>query len=801
MRTLWQDIRYGSRTLARNPGFAVVVVLILGLGIGATTSVFSIVDGVLLRALPYQDPEQLAMVFSTYPKWNEKRSITSGMNFMDWQKQSQSFEELAVLRSEGTIYQHEDGTDHIEGMCVSTNLFHLLGWEALVGRTFLPEETWPNDHYIVLGYDFWQRRMSGDEAILGKAIKLGGGGTAYTVVGIMPPGIRFLDARANAFVDFWIPVDRDLPETEMGGRGCLRWDVVGRLQSGCGIKHAQAEMDGITERIAKAEFSDPTDAPGVNIVPLHAYVVGDTRSLILLAAGAAAFVLLIACANVVNLLLARGLARRREMATRATLGAGWPRLLCQAMTESVLLSLAGGIVGILLAIVGVAVFRAIAPHDMARLEEVRINLGTLVFALGIVLLTGVIVGLVPALRACRPDLHEAIKADSRGTTLEFGRRRLASLFVASEVSLSLILLVSSGLLINSLSRLLLLDPGYRTHNILTINVENMRADNPYVLLERAKSLPGVRSAALIQGLPLCEIPGGSNILPEGRQESEIGQHVVAARIVSPGYFHAMGIALLDGRDFAEGDNKDSPDVTIINESLARRFWSGENPIGKKFEFGWAGAVVEIIGIARDTKSKALDAEPVLEAFLPARQRGTSSFSLVVATESDPANLVGSLRKEIQSIDVNAVIREVRTMEDIVGSTLAARRFLAVVLSVFSFVAVVLASFGIYGVIAHSVRQRTGEIGIRMALGATSGDVLRAVLREGFKLTVIGVVVGLAGALVLTRVVSTFLYDVSPTDPVTFLCTSLLLTGVALLASFIPARRAARIDPMVALRCE
>jgi predicted permease len=329
----------------------------------------------------------------------------------------------------------------------------------------------------------------------------------------------------------------------------------------------------------------------------------------------------------------------------------------------------------------------------------------------------------------------------------------------------------------------------------------MGGDSPRELLQHVRSLPGARSAALVNGLPLCEIPGGSNILPEGRQESEIGQHVVMAHIVSPGYFRVMGIPFLTGRDFTENDNRDSSAVTIINESLARRFWADEDPIGKKFEFGWAGAVVEIVGVVRDTRSTALDADPILEAFLPSQQKGTSRFSLVVATESDPTSLVAPLRKEIRLIDGNVVIRETRTMADIVAKTLAARRFLAIVLSVFSLVAVILASFGIYGVIAHSVRQRTPEIGIRMALGATSGDVLKTVLGQGLGLAAVGVTAGLVGALVLTRVMSSFLYGVSPTDPVTFACTSLLLTGIVLLASYVPARRAARIDPMAALRCE
>jgi len=801
MTTLLNDIKFGFRQSVRNPGFSVIVVLILALGIGAATSVFSIANGVLLRALPYKNPDRLVMLFSDYSKWGMKRAPVSGMNFLDWQEQNRSFEEMAVLRSMEMTYRHKDGTDLIEGMCVSTDLFALLGWEALVGRTFRSEETWPDHHYVVLGYDFWQRRLGGDEALLGKAITLGRSEQAYTVVGIMPSGIRFLEAEANALVDFWIPVDRDLPEIAMGGRGCLRWNVVGRLKPGISLRQAQAEMDTIVERIAKADSTDPSGAPAVNVVPLHAYVAGDTRLLILLAGGGAGCVLLIACANVITLLLARSLARRREIAMRAALGAGQLQLLRQLVTESLLLSLVGGALGLMLAVGGVAVFRAIAPADMARLHEIGVDPMTVVFALGVVLFIGVVVGLIPGLRTSWPDLNEALKADSGSATLRFGRRRLASLFVVTEMALSLILLISSGLLINSLSRLLRLDPGYRTENVLTLELENLRGDSPHEILQRARSMPGVRSAALIRGLPLCGILSGSNIVPEGKQESEIGKHSVTARIVTPGYFHAMGIPFLAGRDFSENDTRDSVRVTIINESLARRFWPNEDPVGKKFEFGWAGAVVEIIGVVRGTRSAALDADPILEAFLPLRQKGTSRLSLLVTTETDPTNLVGPLRREIRAIDANVVIRDIRTMADIVARTLAARRFLAVVLSVFSVSAVVLASFGIYGVIAHSVRQRAPEIGIRMALGARSSDVLRGVLKQGLKLTLVGGAVGLAGALALTRVVSSFLYAITPTDPMTFACTSLLLLGASLLATYVPARRASKIDPMEALRYE
>ena len=816
MGTLWQDVRFAVRLLVRSPGFTVVVVLILALGIGVTTAVFSVVYGVLLRPLPYEDPGRLVFLFSIK---SAQRRTSSRMTFLDWKSHSQSFEDMAVSSFISMTYGHEEGTDRVEGMCVSPNLFGLLGLEPLVGRTFRSQESWPNHHYVILGYDFWKQRFGGDESVLGRVIKLGPElamtpkEEAYTVVGVMPPGVRFLNTKSpilapsgtNRRVDFWVPLIRDVHKRRDSN---TFWDVVGRLKRGVSIAQAQAEMDTIAGRVAQEHYSDPAKAPGVEVVPVHAYTVGETRRFVLLAAGAAGFVVLIACANVANLLLVRSLGRRREMALRATLGAGRLRLARQVVTESMLLAVLGGASGLLFALWGTDVFRAIAPETVPRQSQVGIDTATLLFTGIAILLTGTIVGLVPAFRACRIGLSEAIKQGDRGVTMGLGWRRLAGLLVGGQLALSLTLLIGSGLLINSLTRLLLLDPGYRTQNILTMRIRNVRDDSCHEMLRRAESLPGVRAAALVCGLPLSgDLAPGGNVAAPDEVRSEVGRPEVKGRIVTPGYFKLMGIPFLAGRDFTEHDSLEAPAVTIISESLARLFWPGEDPIGKQFRVGWGAGIVEVVGVVGDTRSAALDAAAELETFLPGRQKygrfvyQIFGFRLLVATESHPKSLVAPLRKAVWSASKNAVICEIETMGEIVAGTLAVRRFVTVVLSVFSLAAVILAVLGIYGVIAHSVRQRTHEIGIRMTLGAGRSDVLQTVLAQGLKLTAIGLAIGLASALALARLISSFLYDVSPTDPITFACISLLLAGVALLASYIPARRAARIDPTEALRYE
>jgi predicted permease len=805
MSTLWQDIRYSLRTLTRSRGFTVVVVLILTVGIGATTAVFSVVSGVLLHPLPYQDPDRLVMLFSTSESFG--RVPTSRLNFLDWQRQSRTFEDMAISRFARATYRHQEGAERVAGVCVSPNLCPLLGLKPSVGRTFRPEETWPNHHYVILGDSFWRRYLGGRESVLGQMITLLVGKTeaAYTVIGIMPPGVRFLNTAwsfgaftgANAQVDFWIPVDEDLPT----GRGASDWEVVARLKPDVSVKEAQAEMDGIAQRVAR-QYSDPARAPSVKVVPLRVHLLGETRPLVLLGAGGALFVLLIACANVMNLMHVRGLAHRRELALRATLGAGRLRLVRQVVTESILLAACGGAFGLLLAWLGTRVFQAIAPHTIPDYEQVSVNAVVFAFAVGMALLAGIAIGMPRALEACRLELHEMLKEGQRSATMGYRRQRLAAVLVTTQVFLSVILLISAGLLINSLSRLLLVEPGYRTRDILTMKIDNTRRENCDSILRRVRALPGVRAAAMVSGLPLSGDNTSRGTAPPQGYQGNPERVQVYGHIVTPGYFRLMGIPLRAGRDFTE-DGHQGPTAVVINERLAQLFWPNEDPVGKQFQYDMVDGPVEVIGVVRNVKSLGLDAEVELEVFLPWQHMADSirNSRLVVATEIDPQVLIEPLIREVRATDRYGVITEIRTMDEMLEETLAVRRFLAVVLSFFSCAALLLAGFGVYGMMAHSIRQRTHEIGIRMALGATTGKILKAVVTQGLRLTLIGIGLGLGGAVVLTRTLSGFLYHISPTDPLTFTCVSAFMVMVALTACYLPAHRAAKIDPMKALRYE
>ncbi len=815
MRGLLQDIRFGIRLLLRNPGVSIAAILCLGLGIGATTAVFSVANGVILRPLPYREPENLAMLFSRCSEqW--KRMPTSGLNYIDLQEQNHSFEEMAVCRYVEQVFQHEDGSEELSGMCISPNLFSLLGQEALIGRTFLPEETWPNHHSIILGHSFWKRRFGSRESAIGETVVFGE--IPYTIVGVMPPGVQYLNTSSstrtytevNAFVDFWIPVDIEIAEVTGGGRGRLRWDVVGRLKPGINLEQAQSDIDRIVKQIVMTSDYAATHKAqmaefGVDVIPLHTHIVGETRPLVLLLLASSCIVLLIACVNVANLLIAEGLGRRKEIAMRAALGASLSRLVRQLMTESVLLAFLGGVCGLFLSSWGVGLFKSIAPENMPRVEEIAVDPIALGFGIVLSLLTGIGVGIVPVFAASNPDLSRTLKTESGGATAGRSRKRLVNGLVVSEIALSLVLLIGAGLLINSFSRLLLIDPGYKTENILTMKVENLREQEYFDLLERAQSAPGAKAAALGYNLPMLPEGAGSSINPEGIPKEEIDGRMVHARIVSPDYFNMFGISLLEGREFGANDFSGSFPVAIVNERLAQRYWSEQGSVGRRFHMGWCGTTFEIVGVAKNTKNNGLDAEPEWEAYLCAAQLsgiiGKRGCTLAVATNIEPEALIVPLTKEMWSINRNAVVSKIQTVDQIVDSMTAGPRFLTTLAAIFSFAALILAMIGLYGVMARSVVQRAHEFGVRSALGARPVDILAMVLIRGLKLVTIGSALGLLAGFAFTRLIASQLYGITPADPGTYGAMTLLLAAVAILACYIPARRAAKTDPMKVLRAE
>jgi putative ABC transport system permease protein len=808
MGTVWQDLRYSLRMFRQSPGFTAVVILSLALGIGANTAIFSLTSAVLLKPLPFREPERLVMLWEDASFAGFPRNTPSPANFMDWKAQSESFEGMAALAIRS--YNLTDGGDpvRLEARAVTADFFPVLGVKPALGRAFAPAEDRPGgDRVAVISHAVWQGRYGGDPGVVGREILLGG--EKRTVVGVMPARFQFLDE-----VDVWVPLALSAEAWASRGRHYLT--VVARLKPGVTIERANADLRTIMARIRR-DYPNEAGRTDAYALALDRQVTGGVRGQLVMLLVAVGFVLLIACANIANLLLARAAARGREIAVRLALGAGRTRLVRQLLTESVLLALAGGTLGLLFAAWSFAFLQQLVPAEMALTTSLKLDGRTLGFTLGVAVFAGLLFGLAPALQASRSDLNEALKQGGGRAGTSAGSRRLRSAFVVAEVALALMLLVGAGLLIQTLYRLHSQYSVLRPESLLTVRTELPRpkyrehAERVAFysqVLGRVRRLPGVESAGYTTSVPLVWKGGTSGFLPEGRQPLPGLSYDANHRQVSADYLQTTGIPLRRGRYIEERDVEQSQAVAVINETMARQYWPDEDPLGKRFTLGDPGGAepwITVVGVVADVRQMGLDEPVKAEMYLPFRQLGYMTFyaprELVIRSAVDPTSLVAAVRREVQAVDAEQPVSHVRTMADILGAESGEQRVGMVLLSAFAALALLLAGLGIYGVLAYFVAQHTPEIGIRMALGAARGDILALVLRKGMGMAMVGVAVGLGGAFALMRLMQSLLYGVSASDPLTFAGVAAVLAGVALAACWIPARRAARVDPMVALRRE
>jgi putative ABC transport system permease protein len=800
------------RVLWKSPGFTLVTILALALGIGANSAIFSVVNGVLLRPLPYPTAERLVFL----SEWSQQvpNMSVSYPNYQDWRDQGTGFEQLAAFRSAGFTLTGAGEPEQLSAREVSWNFFPALGVAPAVGRNFTAEEDKPGAQRTVLvSYGFWQRRFGGNPAVVGQPVTLNN--ESYTVLGVLPQTFEW-QAQVDVFAPLGLHADRMQDRDSHPGIY-----LIGLLRPGVTVEQARAEMDTITARLA-AQYPKTNEGNRYTLTTLQNRATQDIRAALLVLLGAVGFVLLIACANVANLLLARAATRSKEIAVRTALGAGRWRIIRQLLTESVLLSVAGGVLGLLFALWGVDALLAVLPEDIPRLLVMNIGLDTrvLIFTLGVSILTGLLFGLAPAIQVSKANLNEALKEGGRSATGGAHRNWVRSVLVVSEVALSLLLLVSAGLLMKSFLNLQRADIGFNPDGVLTMRVplpearykENGQIENFYrALLQRVEHLPGVQTAALTRGLPMN---GGieSGVTVEGQEITNLKDTVVAVNLTcSPDYFRAMEIPLVKGRYFTDQDRTDTQPVAIIDEQMAGRFFANADPLGKRIKLGGAASPfpwMQIVGVVRHVKHYGPDEEGRVELYRPYFQlpnvpdaQFNRSMLLVARTAGDPAALTGALRNAVRELDKDQPVSEVQPMARIVAASVAPQKFATWLLAVFAAAALALAALGLYGVMAYSVTQRTHEIGVRMALGAARRDVLRLIVGQGMRLTLVGVGLGLVGALLLTRVMKSLLYGVSAADPVTYGGVALLLALVALLACLLPARRATKVDPLVALRYE
>jgi len=809
MRVLLQDLRHALRQAWKSPGFSLVAIASLALGIGANTAIFSVVNAVLLRPLPYHDPDRLTVIL------HDGRNPVAGANFLDWQKQNHSFDSMGAAEYWTPNFTGSDNTEKTWALRITSDVLPMLGVEPELGRVFARnEQELGKEHEVVISHRFWQNHFAGSPDVLGRLITLNG--ETYTVIGVMPREFKFAPFWATK-AELWAPLVLNDRANDRGGRS-LR--IFARLKSNATLKQAQVEMATITARL---EQRYPGTNENVVVLPLKEKVVGNVRPALLVLLSAVGFVLLIACANVAHMLLSRSAGRQREIAIRSALGAGNLRIVRQFLTESCVLAVSGGAAGLVLASCGIRVLVALSPHEIPRIDTIGIDTHVLLFTLGVTLVAGIVFGLAPAIRATALNLGDSLKEGERGSSEGIRYNRLRSLLVVSEFTFALVLLVGAGLMIRSFLALRAIDPGFNPHGLLSVVVSvsgtkearlGERSQFYPQLIEQIRNIPGVESASAINHLPLGGDIWGLSFHVEGRPVPRPADTPSATyRVVLPGYFRTMNTTILRGRDITESDDLRAPGVVVINQWMAKRYWPGEDPIGKRITLDDPNnhpAWLTVVGVVKNAVRSEWASPPEEEMFLPYLQSPqyledpASHFSyltLVARTSGDPGALTALVREAVRALDRNVVLSEVQTMDQVVAEATSEPRFYVLLLGAFATVALILAAVGIYGVMSYSVSRRTRDIGIRIALGARTGDVLRLVVGQGAFLALIGVGVGSIIALAVTRLMSGLLYGIGPTDPITFVVVGLLLSGIAVVACYIPARRAAKVDPIVALRYE
>jgi putative ABC transport system permease protein len=808
MKSVGRDLRHGARLLWKAPGFSAVALAALTLGMGATSAIFSVVDAVLLKPLPFRDPQRLLVIWESNPAQNLKEMFVTPGDFLEWRNQSRTVEALAAIQDvsvnlTGGPNGHID-PEELRAERVSASLFPLLGVQPVVGRAFRAEEDQPGrTNCVLLSHALWQRRFGGDLAIAGEAIRLRD--RSYTVVGVLPAGFSVL----NSAVDVWIPLGLSPHDAVTPGMHFLT--VIGRLKAGVEIGRARTEMDVIGSRLERA---NPVQDQGwrPSLVPLREELVGNVRPALLVLMAAVGFLLLMACVNVANLLLARGAARRKEIAIRTALGAGRGRIVAQLLSESLLLALAGGALGVALARGVVALVARLGPVSIPRLGEASIDARLFLFTLGISVATGILFGIAPAIECTGGNLNAALTEVGRGGTAGRSGRRVRSVLVVAEVALAVLVLIGAGLLMRSFVGLRSADPGFRPAGLLTLRVplaggRNAAPDRRIAFFrqvaDRVATLPGVRAVGAVSGLPLTGLGEGSAFAVDGRPAPAPEQRPIALlRSVNPTYFRTMGIPLVAGRGFADRDTSQAPPVIVVNQTLARRFWPQGNPVGGRLVVDANhGRAAEIVGVVADVKQERIESQDWPTIYCPYPQAPATTMSMVVRTARPPLSLAPAVEREVHQLDPDQPVADARSMEDVVDQAIAGARFNTALLGVFALIGFLLAAVGIYGVISCDVSERTHEIGIRVALGAQPGDVLKLVLGQGARLAGYGIAAGMVAAFALTRLMAAMLYGVKATDAYTFAAIPVLLGAGALAASYLPTRRALRLDPVTALRHE